>query len=85
MPSEIKNWSEARDMNPERHGPESWAVSSTEPVSDRFEIDWGLCASQLDRLDPFQSLELLHELLQPTAAARAGGGSKLAPGLSCCQ
>jgi hypothetical protein len=35
----FRNWSGARDLNPGPHGPEVWAVSSTETVFEGFKID----------------------------------------------
>ena len=32
-------WSGARDLNPGPHGPEIWAVSSTETGFEGFEVD----------------------------------------------
>jgi hypothetical protein len=36
--SEFRFWSGARDLNPRPHGPEIWAVSSTEIDFARFEV-----------------------------------------------
>ena len=62
-----ERWSGARDLNPGPHGPEVWAVSSTEIDFDGFEIDWGVAHAFWTGFKSLQSRESLHELLHEKA------------------
>ena len=61
-------------MNPGPHGPEIWAVSSTETVFEGFEIDSRHRASDETGFELFQSLGLLHELLHEKAPGCTSSG-----------
>src|SRR5216683_8265328 len=55
------------------HGPEIWAVSSTETVFEGFEINSRRRASSSTGFEVFQSLGLLHELLHKNAQVHVIG------------
>jgi len=75
--------------NPRLHGfapcagfPEIWAVSSTEPVFEGFEINSRRRASGSTGFEPFEGLGLLHELLHEKAQGsrhRAGRSAACSP------
>jgi hypothetical protein len=66
-----KQWSGARDLNPGPHGPEVWAVSSTETGFKGFEVDWSLTRVYWARLEAIRGPGLLHELLHENGGLAA--------------
>ena len=62
---EYKIWSGARDLNPGPHGPEIYAVSSTQTVFDGFEFNstahWAISSQFQSLISPGLLHELLHE------------------------
>ena len=62
-PIEFRNWSGARDLNPGPHGPEIYAISSTEIDFEGFELNSMQQRAISVRFQPLASPGLLHELL----------------------
>jgi hypothetical protein len=69
-----------RDLNPGRHGPEIWAISTTETVFEGFEIDCSIGHAGWTCFEPSERPGLLHELLHENARISRGrvGGTQLA-------
>src|ERR1700692_805692 len=73
----FKNWSGARDLNPGPHGPEIYAVLSTEDDFDGFELISGTPGMIPGGLHTPKPHELLHELLHGAGQSRP---PRLSPG-----
>src|SRR5882672_5776060 len=65
----------ARDLNAGRHGPEIYAVSSTETVFEGFGLNSSTEAANSEQFQPPTSPELLHELLHGTRSTARQGTS----------
>src|ERR1700674_323243 len=74
-----KQWSGARDLNPGPHGPEVWAVASTEAVFEGFALDSCRFGCRWSCLEPLRGPGLLHELPQESPISNEGGLGRSSP------